>query len=74
MHGEVWVMVIFAIGILVGLAVSLLTLVLRQVREGDIRWWVPPGARAPRNEEPREERAEQADEVKADGARGRSRR
>ncbi|GIH63209.1 hypothetical protein Msi02_40260 [Microbispora siamensis] len=71
MNAEVWVMVIFAIGILVALAVSLLTLVLRQVKDGDISWWSPPGARAVPRDEPR--RTEQADEVRASGARGRSR-
>lgn len=44
MNGEVIVMIIFAIGILVALALSLLALVLRQVKEGDITWWVPSGA------------------------------
>ncbi len=79
MNAEVWVMVIFAIGILVALAVSLLTLVLRQVKDGDITWWSPPGTRATPREEPRqaeqpaERTAERADEVRASGARGRSR-
>lgn len=85
MDGGVWVMVIFAIGILVALAVSLLTLVLRQVKDGDILWWTPPGAGRPSGEWPppseaadqvrasREPRPEAADEARANGARGRSR-
>ncbi len=85
MDGEVWVMVIFAIGILVALAVSLLTLVLRQVKDGDITWLSSPGAGRPSGEWPpsseaadqvrasREPRPEPADEVRTNGARGRSR-
>ena len=73
MKAEVVVMIIFAVGILVALAVSLLTIVLRQVREGDITWWSPTGRRRPPEEERRStsegprpaERAEEHTEERA---------
>ncbi len=65
MDGGLFVMVVFALGILVALAVSLLTIVLRQVREGDITWLTPRTARVTSREA--------QDEARVTGDRGRSR-
>ncbi|WP_275410516.1 hypothetical protein [Microbispora corallina] len=39
MDGGVLVMIFFGVAIFVALAISLVMIVLRQVRDDEIRWW-----------------------------------